>query len=58
MMIELRVLWLVGFLTVTIGMTLLIRAGVAAAERLRPARQRMRMHTRPIGRQTSAQVRS
>jgi hypothetical protein len=56
MMIELRVLWLVGFLTVTIGTTLLIRAGVAAAERLRPARQRL--HTRPIGRQTGAQVRS
>lgn len=52
-MIELRVLALVGLLTVMIGTTVLVWVGVVVAERLRPVWERMR--GRPVPKVAPAQ---
>jgi hypothetical protein len=41
MMVELRVLWLIGLLIVTIGTGLLARAGFSVARWLRPVQTRL-----------------
>jgi hypothetical protein len=52
---ELRIVALVGLIAVMIGTALLVRVGVAVAERLRPVWERMR--GRPVRKAAVARVR-